>query len=149
MTTVQTTTALPVRRSFRIGAWCWIITGAGHTLGDIYLRNFASDADESIDAAMRAHPFDMLGLHRTYYEVTMGFSLAMGLCMVFVGVLLLYIHRLTPRQGLRPAAILGLTMSAAALAISAWLEPPPPIVLFSVACVAFGLSVRNSGRLRD
>jgi hypothetical protein len=133
--------------SFRIGAWCWIVTGTGHTLGDIYTRVFPSTADDYIDAAMRAHPFELFGLHRTYYELTMGFSLSMGLCMVFVGVLLLHIHKLTPRQGLRAAATLGLAMSAAALAISAWLEPPPPIVFFSVACVAFGLAVRDSGRL--
>lgn len=151
MTTVDTTTAprTALRLSFRVGAWCWIITGTGHTLADTFMRLSPSDADESIDAALRAHPFELFGLQRTYYEVTMGFSLAMGLCMVFVGILLLYVHLLTPRQGLRRAAVLGLTMSAVALAISAWLEPPPPIVFFSVACVAFGLAVRNSGRLGD
>lgn len=134
-------------QSFRVGAWCWIATGTGHTLGDISMRVFPSTADDSIDAAMRAHPFELFGLHRTYYELTMGFSLSMGLCMVFVGVLLLHIHKLTPGEGLRSAATLGLAMSAAALALSAWLEPPPPIVFFSVACVAFGLAARKSGRL--
>lgn len=149
MTTVHTTTALPVQRSFRVGAWCWIITGTGHTSADIFMRLSPSAADDSIDAAMRAHPFELFGLQRTYYDVTMGFSLAMGLCMVFVGILLLHVHLLTPRQGLRTAAVLGLTMSAVALAISAWLEPPPPIVFFSVACVAFALSAWNSGRRSD
>jgi len=150
MTTVDTTIAprTSLGSSFRVGAWCWIITGAVHTLADIFLRLSPSAADDSIDAAMRAHPFELLGLQRTYYEVTMGFSLAMGLSMVFVGILLLHVHVLTPPAGLRKAAVLGLAMSAVALAISAWLEPPPPIVLFSVACVAFGLSVRKSGRLQ-
>lgn len=146
MTTTHATApvALP---SFRVGAWCWIVTGTGHTLGDVYTRIFPTAADDSIDAAMRAHPFELFGLHRTYYELTMGFSLSMGLCMVFVGVLLLHIYQRTPREGLRAAATLGLAMSAAALAISAWLEPPPPIVFFSVACVAFGLAARKPGRL--
>ena len=125
---------------FRVGAWCWIATGVGHTLGDVFSRLFPADASQAIDAAMRAHPFELFGLHRTYYQVTMGFSLAMGVCMVFVGVLLLHIHRITPRQGLRRAAVLGLGMSAIALTLSALFEPPPPIVLFSAACVAFALS---------
>jgi xanthine/CO dehydrogenase XdhC/CoxF family maturation factor len=133
--------------NFRIGAWCWIVTGTGHTLIDISTRIFASDADEFVDGTLRARSFGMLGLRRSLYDVSMGVSLSMGLTMVCVGVLLLHIHRLTPRQDLRTAATLGLAMSAAALAISVWLEPPPPIVFFSVACVAFGLAARSSGRL--
>jgi ABC-type amino acid transport system permease subunit len=144
-------TALPRRRhrkvSFRVGAWSWIVTGAGHTLLDIARRSSPSDADASVNATLRSGGFELLGLHRTYYEVSMGVSLLMGVCIVFVGVLLLHIQRLTPPQGLRAAATLGLAMSAAALAVSAWLEPPPPIVFFSAACVAFGLAVRSSGRL--
>ncbi|WBQ06217.1 LIC_13387 family protein [Kribbella sp. CA-293567] len=125
---------------FRVGAWCWIATGTGHTLGDLVLRVFPMDGDKAIDAAMRAHPFELFGLHRSYYQVTMGFSLVMGVCLVFVGVLLLHIHRITPRRSLRRAAVLGLGMSAVALTLSALFEPPPPIVLFSAACVAFALS---------
>lgn len=131
---------------FRIGAWCWIATGTGHTIGDVFLRAFPRDEDKAIDDIMRASSFDLMGLHRSYYEVTMGFSLAMGCCMVFVGILLLWIAKLTARQDIRPAAILGLAMSAVALTICALLEPPPPIVLFSAACVAFGLSVGTAVR---
>lgn len=131
-------------RFFRVGAWCWVVTGVGHSLADIYLRIFPRAEDKAIDDLMRAHSFDLLGMHRTYYEVTMGFSLAMGVCMVFVGILLLRILRLTAHQGIRPAAVLGLAMSTIALAITTWLEPPPPIVLFSLASIAFGLSARSS-----
>lgn len=131
-------------RAFKVGAWAWIATGAGHTLGDIYSRVSAAGTTTALDDAMRAEPFDLMGLHRTYYDVTMGFSLAMGTCMVCVGILFLWIVRVTGQQSLRPAALLALAMSAVALGITAWLEPPPPIVLFTLACFAFALAARSA-----
>jgi hypothetical protein len=35
-------------------------------------------------------------------------------------------------------------MSALSLAMSIWLDPPPPIVLFTLACVCFGLGLRTA-----
>lgn len=150
MTTLTTPLADERTRSerlFRAGAWCWIVTGTAHNLIDVYLRFFPRAQDQVIDDLMRAHPVDMLGLHRTYYGMNMGFSLAMGLCMIFVGVLLLWVGRLSA-QGVRQVAAAGLGMSALALGISVWLEPPPPIVTFSLACIAFGLSIRGSNEVR-
>jgi hypothetical protein len=143
MTTDLVKPTRPVTR-FKVGAWCWIAIGAGHTLGDIFLRVFPRPEDQAFDDLARAHPFDMMGMHRTYYDVTLGFSLAMGVCMVFVGILLLWIARLTAHQSIRPVAMVGLAMSTFGLVLSALLEPPPPIVLFSVATIAFGLSLRNA-----
>ncbi len=132
-------------RLFRVGAWCWVVTGVGHTLADLSLRTFPSSEGEAVDDFLRAHSLEVLGLDRTYYAVTMGFSLLMGLCLVFVGILLLRLAALGRDQGLRPPAMLGLVLTAPALAISAWLEPPPPIVVLGVACLAFALAARGGG----
>ncbi|KAA0117203.1 LIC_13387 family protein [Mycolicibacterium sp. P9-22] len=123
---------------FRAGAWCWILTGAGHLLGDIYLRT--AGGDSAIDAQMRAHTLDLMGIQRTYYQLMMSFSLAMGVAVMFVGILLLQLAR--HASELRPLAALALAMSALSLAMSIWLDPPPPIILFTLACACFGLSWR-------
>lgn len=122
---------------FWVGAWCWITTGAGHLLGDIALRTAGTT---EIDELMREHSLDLMGVQRTYYQLMMSFSLAMGIGLVFIGMLLLYLARLAPN--IAPVAALGLAMSLLSLAMSVWLDPPPPIVLFSAACLAFGLSLR-------
>ncbi|MGK2869136.1 MAG: LIC_13387 family protein [Mycobacterium sp.] len=124
---------------FRVGAWCWITTGAGHLLGDIALRTAGST---EIDDLMRTHSLDLMGTQRTYYQLMMSFSLAMGIGLVFIGILLLYVARLAP--DIAPVAALGLAMSVLSLGMSVWLDPPPPIILFSVACVAFGLALRSN-----
>ena len=123
---------------FRIGAWCWILTGAGHLLGDIYLRT--TGGDPPIDAVMRAHALDLMGTQRTYYQLMMSFSLAMGVTLVFVGILLLQLAKHV--RGIRAIAALALAMSALSLTMSIWLDPPPPIILFTLACACFGLSLR-------
>lgn len=123
---------------FRVGAWCWILTGTGHLLGDVYLR--VTGGDPQIDGPMRAHALNLMGTQRTYYQLMMSFSLAMGIGLVFVGILLLYLARSV--DDLRPVTALALAMSAVSLAMSVWLDPPPPIVLFSLAGAAFGLSLR-------
>lgn len=125
---------------FRTGAWCWILTGTGHLLGDIYLRT--AGGDSAINAQMRAHTLDLMGTQRTYYQLMMSFSLAMGISVVFVGILLLQLAR--HASELRPIAALALAMSALSLAMSIWLDPPPPIVLFTLACVCFGLALRTA-----
>lgn len=124
---------------FRAGAWCWILTGIGHLLGDIFLR--ATGGDPAIDAHLRAHALDLMGTQRTYYQLMMSFSLAMGIALVFVGILLLQLARHV--RDTRPSAGLALAMSAISLTMSIWLDPPPPIILFTVACVCFGMSLRT------
>lgn len=129
---------------FRVGAWLWIVTGTGHLLGDIYLR--ATTVTE-IDALMRAHSLDLMGTRRTYYQLMMSFSLAMGVALVFVGILLLYLANVVP--DIRPVAGMALAMSLVSLTMSVWLDPPPPIVLFSLACVCFGCSLRHRSVRRE
>lgn len=123
---------------FRAGAWCWILTGSGHLLGDVYLR--VTGGDPAIDSVMRAHALNLMGTQRTYYQLMMSFSLAMGIALVFVGILLL---QLASHVGdTRRVTVLALAMSVVSLAMSIWLDPPPPIVLFALACGCFGLALR-------
>lgn len=123
---------------FRAGAWWWILTGVGHLLGDIYLR--VAGGDSAIDTLMRAHALDLMGTQRTYYQLMMSFSLAMGVTLVFVGILLLQLAKHV--DIIQPVTRLALAMSVLSLAMSIWLDPPPPIILFSLACACFGLSLR-------
>lgn len=126
---------------FRVGAWCWVATGVGHLIGDIGMRLMGSGSAE-VDAVMRAHSLDVFGVRRSYYELMMSFSLAMGVALVFVGVLLLYLSRVA--RDIRPVTQLALAMSVISLAMSAWLDPPPPIVLFTAACAAFAVALRTN-----
>ncbi|MGU3500668.1 LIC_13387 family protein [Mycobacterium sp. C31M] len=128
-------------RWFRVGAWCWVATGAGHLIGDIGMRLLGSGSEE-VDAVMRAHTLDVFGVRRSYYELMMSFSLVMGVALVFVGVLLLYLSRVA--RDIRPVTLLALAMSVISLAMSVWLDPPPPIVLFAAACLAFAMALRSN-----
>jgi ABC-type Na+ efflux pump permease subunit len=134
---------------YRVGAWCWIITGLGHTAGDVYLRLMPSDDDEAFDAVLRNQTFELMGAQRSHYELFMGFSLAMGISIALVGVLFLMLARFAaePRQA-RQAGFVGLAASLGLLALSAALEPPPPIVLFTLASLAFAAAVIAPVRAR-
>ncbi|GAB3864881.1 hypothetical protein GCM10029963_76030 [Micromonospora andamanensis] len=137
-----------MRSSFyRTGAWFWIITGLGHTAGDIAMRISPSDADREFDATLREHVFSLMGTHTSHYDLFMGFSLAMGLATALAGLLFLMLERFAavPRQ-VRAAAIVGLGTSSGMLALSIAVFPLPPIVFFTIASVAFAVAV-FSGRV--
>ncbi|WP_067857281.1 LIC_13387 family protein [Nocardia shimofusensis] len=127
---------------YRVGAWCWIATGLGHTVGDIALRLSPPEADSAFDDMLRDHPFELMGAQTSYYDLYMGFSLAMGLAIGLVGVMLLMLERSATRPGQnRPAAMVGFAASSVLLALSITLLPPPPIIFFAIASVAFAVGV--------
>ncbi|MFD4432518.1 hypothetical protein [Nocardia sp. NPDC058497] len=128
---------------YRIGAWCWIIAGLGHTVGDVvFTRLMPTDADKAFDDVLRNQPFELVGSQRNHYELFMGFSLIMGISVALVGVLFLMLARFAaePRQT-RQAGFVGLAASLGLLALNVALEPPPPIVLFTLASLAFAGAV--------
>jgi hypothetical protein len=128
--------------AYRIGAWSWIVCGAAHTILDIAMRLSPTPADEALDDAMRAQPFELGGIERTTYELMQGISLAMGVAIVTVGVLLLFAGRLAASAGrARTAILIGLVTSVVMLGLALALLPSPPIVLFTVASMAFGFAL--------
>ena len=131
---------------YRVGAWCWIVTGVGHTVTDVALRLSPPEADREFDAVLRDHPFELMGGRTSHYDLFMGFSIAMGLAIGLVGFLLLMLDRFaTKPDQKRTTGIIGLAASSGLLALSiAWM-PPPPILFFSIATVAFTIAVFTLG----
>lgn len=124
---------------YRVGAWCWLVTGIGHLIGEVLLRPPSSPAG----AAMADHYVDMLGLRRSLMELMTGFGVAMGLAIALAGVLFLLIARLAadaPERA-RTAAFAGLAASAILLALALAVLPPPPIVTFTLASLAFAAAL--------
>ncbi|MEU4164325.1 hypothetical protein [Actinoplanes sp. NPDC026670] len=141
---------MPTPLSYRAGAWSWIACGTGHTVLDIAMRLSPGSDGRHVDAVLRASVLDIGGIARTSYEVIQGISLAMGAAIVVVGVLLLYVGRLASSAGqLRQAALIGLAASAVMLGFAVALLPSPPIVLFSVAVAAFGVTLLRARRRPD
>lgn len=132
-------------RAYRIGAWSWIICGTGHSILDIAMRLSPKAGGDRVDAVLRDQVFELGGISRTSYEVMQGISLAMGVALVTVGVLLLHIGRLASAAGrARPAVLIGLVASVVMLGLAGALLPSPPIVLFTVASVAFGIALARA-----
>lgn len=131
-------------RYYQAGAWCWILNGTGHTLGDIALRLSSNDSDSALNTALRNEPFELLGVERSEYTMTMGFSLATGLLLVTVGVLfsiLLKVAAAAGEQTQRRIGIGALATSLAFLAFATAFFPPPPIILFALAGLAFAAAI--------
>ncbi|MFJ8078946.1 hypothetical protein ACIQ7Q_34690 [Streptomyces sp. NPDC096176] len=136
---------------FRIGAWCWIVTGVGHLAGET-LTSLAPDAEaQRMNDLMRGYdPLTILGVSPSQYQLTLGMSLIMSLALVTTGVLLLLIARLTadaPGRA-RTAGYVGLVGSATALVLSAVFLLIPPTITFTVASIAFGVALAADRRGR-
>lgn len=128
---------------FRIGAWSWVITGAGHLAIEVaVLMAPVAPAQADLTAAMRVHLVEVAGTRRSMMDLTTGFSLATGLAILFAGVLLLLVARVPQLvEQARSATWLGLGASLSFLGLAAVLLPTPPIVLFAIASACFGLSL--------
>ena len=136
-------------RFYSAGAWCWIVTGTVHDTLDVIMRISPPESEAPLNTTLRALPFDVLGMGRNYYEVTMGISLGMGLAMVFAGVLFLFIaHTVTDEHHARQAAMIGVGASVALFAIALFLEPLPPILTFGLATLCFAAASRDGRRTR-
>jgi hypothetical protein len=131
-------------RFYRCGAWLWIVTGVVHTTADVLMRLFPSAAKAPVRTALRALPFDLLGMRSDYYRLTTGFSLAMGTAIALAGVLFLVIAGLVGEtaERARPACWIGLVASVGLLALMVTvLQLPPPIITFALASLAFAAAL--------
>jgi hypothetical protein len=130
--------------AFRTGAWAWILTGAGHlTLAAVMELRPEDPAGARATAAMRAYAVDIAGVRRSLYDIDLGMSWVMGTALVFGGAVCLLVARSAPALVTRSRPLSGLALAASlvVLGLSLFLLPAPPIVLFAVACVAFGLAL--------
>lgn len=147
---------------YRIGAWCFIVNGLGHLAGEVILALSPDPANATLDAALRDHYLELFGQRRSFLDVELGIGLGMSLAMVLAGVLFLLVARLAgdATDRARRAACVGLAASLTGLVITVALLPPPPIILFALASLAFAaalivrparpsLEVRNVGDRAD
>ncbi|XCM31601.1 hypothetical protein ABXI76_21555 [Streptomyces parvus] len=133
-------------RPFRIGAYGFVVLGAGH-LAFVAATASATPTPEQrrADTAMRESTFTLLGLERTTLDVTHGMSIAMAFFAVACGLLMLAAVRHAPDLVRRRTAFgrVSLVASLAALGLALLLLPAPPIVILPVTSYAFALSLRR------
>ncbi|WP_120522427.1 LIC_13387 family protein [Arthrobacter celericrescens] len=124
--------------AFRVGAGAWMFTGVVHDILDLALPG-----DPELGAAMRASHVQLGPISLQAESLTQGISLAMGLAMFVVGLLLWMLARLlkaTPDRML-PFGIVALAASIAALGLAALFIPGPPLVTFAIATAAFTIAL--------
>ena len=126
---------------FRVGAWSFIVVGVGH-LG-FELVHQLHDAPSAIDTQLRAQTVAVRGMHRNLFALHLGFSIAMALFVIACGALGLVFARAVPDLTRRAPGVvwLNLALALVGLALAIWAFPPPPIVAFAVASLAFGLAL--------
>ncbi|MFG3397090.1 LIC_13387 family protein [Streptomyces parvus] len=142
----RTSTGADPVRPFRIGAYGFVVLGAGH-LAFVAAAASATPTPEQrrADTAMRESTFTLLGLERTTLDVTHGMSIAMAFFAVACGLLMLAAVRHAPDLVRRRTAFgwVSLVASLATLGLALLLLPAPPIVILPVTSYAFALSLRR------
>ncbi|MFF7036810.1 LIC_13387 family protein [Streptomyces griseus] len=147
-------TAIPARtstgadpvRPFRIGAYGFVVLGAGHLVFTAASASATPTPEQrTADAAMRESTFTLLGLERTTLDVTHGMSIAMALFAIACGLLMLAAVRHAPDLVRRRTAFgrVSLVASLAAFGLALLLLPAPPIVILPVTSCAFALALRR------
>ncbi|MFF7011024.1 hypothetical protein ACFY9Y_15040 [Streptomyces fimicarius] len=147
-------TAIPARtstgadpvRPFRIGAYGFVVLGAGHLVFTAAGASATPTPEQrTADAAMRESTFTLLGLERTALDVTHGMSIAMAFFAIACGLLMLAAVRHAPDLVRRRTAFgrVSLVASLAAFGLALLLLPAPPIVILPVTSCAFALSLRR------
>lgn len=131
--------------AFRVGAAAWVVTGLAHDV-----LEFALPADPELSAAMRASDIQVGPVSLDAELLNRGVSLAMGLAMIVVGVLLWMIARTfrTDPERVRPFGIVALGGSVLALGLAVLFVPGPPLLTFTVATVAFVVALASRTRAR-
>lgn len=125
----------------KVGAGAWMFTGLVHNVLSLILPDDPVLAEALRASALQVGPFSLnsASLHQ-------GISLAMGLAMFVVGLLLWMIIRALPAEKLRPFGIVALAASLAALGLAIAMIPGPPVITFTVASAAFVIAL--AGRTR-
>lgn len=132
--------------AFRVGAAAWVVTGLGHDV-----LEFVLPGDPELNAAMRASVIEVGPVSLNAESLNRGVSLAMGLAMILVGVLLWMIVRAfqTDPVRVRPFGIVALVGTVLALGLAVLWVPGPPLLTFSVATVAFVVALAGKTPARS
>jgi hypothetical protein len=130
------------RTAARIGAWAFMATGLGHvTLAGL----LPSTGDLlAVRRQMDQTRFDMVPSH-SVGDLMQGFSVAMSVLLVATGLSVLLMTR-HGRAMDQPQAALALLLSLGLLVTALLRFPAPPIVLMSVASVAFAVALHAARR---
>ncbi|HEY9411296.1 MAG TPA: hypothetical protein VIP77_17085 [Jiangellaceae bacterium] len=107
------------------------------------ILEFAIPGDPELNAAMRASHIQMGPISLQAEQLNRGVSLAMGLAMFVVGLLLWMLAELLKAapDRVRTFGMVALASSVAALGLAVLLIPGPPLVTFSFATIAFTVAL--------
>ncbi|MFC7619187.1 hypothetical protein [Microlunatus sp. GCM10028923] len=129
--------------AIKVGAGAWMFTGVVHDVLSLILPD-----DPVLAEALRASQLQVGPFSLNSASLQQGISLAMGLAMFAVGLLLWMITRQLPAERLRPFGIVALVASLAALGLAIAMIPGPPMITFSVASIAFVIALAAKTRTR-
>lgn len=129
--------------AIKVGAGAWMFTGLVHNILSVILPD-----DPALGEALRASVLQVGPFSLNSASLHQGISLAMGLAMFVVGLLVWMITRAVPADRLRPFGIVALVASLAALGLAIAMIPGPPVITFSVASVAFVIALVGKARTR-
>ena len=140
--TVQNKSWRRNRTATRVGGWTFVLTGVGHvTVAGL----MPSTGDMlAVERQMEQARFAMTPSH-SVADLMQGFSVAMSILLVAWGVSVLLMTR-NGRAAERAHVALMLALSLALLATALLLLPAPPIVLMTVASIAFAVALDASRR---
>ncbi|MGN9804882.1 LIC_13387 family protein [Micromonospora sp. L32] len=130
------------RTAVRVGGWAFVLTGTGH----VTLASLMPSTGDMLAVArqMEQARFPMTPSH-SVADLMQGFSVAMSVLLVAWGVSILLMTR-HGRAAEQAQVALMLALSLALLATALLLLPAPPIVLMTVASVAFAVALGASRR---
>lgn len=132
-----------VTRSFKTGAWIFLLVCLGHTAGQL-TTDFGNQAPAVAETfATMTNVQGMEGSPRTLLDFYRGDSYGLGLLCFAFGALCLLVARELERHAMPyPRSLLGFAAAIAwaMLALSVRFFPAPPIVFLVVASAAFTLA---------
>ena len=131
------------RTATLVGGWAFVVTGGGHiTLASLMPPSTGDML--AVERHMQQARFPVPPAH-SVADLMQGFSVAMSVLLVAWGVSVLLMTR-RGRTAEQAQTALALTLSLALLITALLLLPAPPIVLMTVASVAFAVALHASRR---
>ncbi|HEY6876895.1 MAG TPA: hypothetical protein VI299_02705 [Polyangiales bacterium] len=135
------------RRAFKLGAWLFVGIFVGHTIAQLATDLTPQTPARAAVFTAMGTTLGMDGSMHTLLDFQRGDSYAMGFMFLAVGALLLVVARTFDQRGEpypRAFSGAGFLIALAALLLSVRFFPVPPIIVMSVATIAFGFTYSRS-----